>query len=93
MDTLSLEQLVALFNIIGYTAILMTLISLSSLTIGDYLIEKLNLESKYPKLSKLIKLKQNLNKHYLMFYTIMLYIISILCILANIYILILKYLI
>ena len=36
VDTLSLEQLVALFNIIGYGMILMTLISISTLLVGDY---------------------------------------------------------
>lgn len=91
IDHLSLEQLVALFNIIGYSMILLTLISITTLLIGDYLIEKLKLDIKYPKLAKYIRFKQSLNKHYLMFYMIMFYIIVLLFIIVNIYMLLLKY--
>ena len=91
VDQLSLDQLVALFNIIGFGMLLSTLFSISTLLIGDYLIDKLQLDIKYPKISKYIKLKQRLNKHYLMFYMTMLFIISIVFILANVYMLLLKY--
>ena len=91
VDQLSLDQLVALFNIIGFGMLLSTLFSISTLLIGDYLIDKLQLEIKYPKISKYIKLKQRLNKHYLMFYMTMLFIISIVFILANVYMFLLKY--
>ena len=91
VDQLSLDQLVALFNIIGFGMLLSTLFSISTLLIGDYLIDKLQLDIKYPKISKYIKLKQRLNKHYLMFYMTMLFIISIVIILANVYMFLLKY--
>lgn len=91
VDQLSLDQLVALFNIIGFGMLLSTLFSISTLLIGDYLIDKLQLDIKYPKISKYIKLKQRLNKHYLMFYMTMLFIISIVFILANVYMFLLKY--
>jgi len=91
VDQLSLEQLVALFNIIGYGMILGTLISITTLLIGDYLIDKFKIETKYPKLSKYIRIKQTLNKHYLMFYIIMFYIIVIVFIIVNVYMLLIKY--
>lgn len=71
--------------------ILGTLISVSTLLIGDYLIEKLKLDIKYPRLPRYIKFKKSLNKHYLMFYIIIFYIIVIVFIIANVYILLLKY--
>lgn len=91
VDQLSLEQLVALFNIIGFGMVLVTLISITTLLIGDYLIEKFKLDIKYPKLYKFIKLKQSLNKHYLMFYMTVFYVIVISFIIINIYMLLLKY--
>lgn len=91
VDNLSLEQLVALFNIFGYIMILSTITSLSILLIGEYLIEKFNLDTKYPKLSIYIRMKQKLNKHYLMFYIIILYLLVLLLIICNVYMLVLKY--
>jgi hypothetical protein len=91
VDQLSLEQLVALFNIIGFLMIFFTLISITTLLIGDYLIEKFKLNDKYPKIYKYIKFKQTLNKHYMMFYFIIFYIIVIVYILANFYMLLIKY--
>jgi len=88
---LNLEQLVALFNIFGFIMVLITIFNISTVLIGDYLIDKFNLENKFPKLSKYIKIKQNLNKGYLIFYIVLLYILTIIYILCNIYMLILKY--
>jgi hypothetical protein len=84
---LDLPQLVALVNIIGYVTILSTLFSITILLIGDYLIDKLKLEIKYPKLARFIRLKQTLNKGYLIFYLTFLYIISVAFIIGNIYML------
>lgn len=71
--------------------VLVTIFNLSTVLIGDYLIERLKLEDKFPKLSKYIRIKQRLNKGYLTFYNVLLYIITITCILCNIYMLLLKY--
>ena len=83
--------MVALFNICGYFVIFMTIWTISILSIGEYLIGKLNLETKYPKIAKYIKIKQKLYKAYFTFYIIWLYLIVILCIIANFYMLLLKY--
>jgi len=91
LNTLSLEQMVALFNIFGFFMVLVTIFNLSTVLIGDYLIDRLKLEDKFPKLSKYIRIKQRLNKGYLTFYYVLLYIITITCILCNIYMLLLKY--
>lgn len=91
IDQLSLEQLVAIINLFGLFMILSTIIFISMLLFGNYLINKLKLDIRYPKLSKYIKIKESLNKHYLMFYIIMLYIIIIAFIIINLYLLLLKY--
>ena len=91
VDLLNLEQLVALFNIIGYVTILFTLFSITTLLIGDYLIDNFKLEIRFPKLAKLIRIKQILNKHSLFFNIIMFYVIVITFIIMNIYMLLLKY--
>ena len=91
IENLNLEQLVAVFNIIGDFMFLMTLTTICTILIGDILIDKLNLDIKFPKLAKYIKIKKNLNKHYLIFYIILFYILIIVFIICNIYMLILKY--
>jgi hypothetical protein len=91
LDSLSLEQLVALVNILGDFILLMTLMSITSVLFGDYLINKLKLESRYPRISKYIRMKERLNKYYLMFYIVLFYFLLIFCIIGNIYMLVLKY--
>ena len=91
LTSLTLDQLVALFNIFGDIMILTTLTSIVIVLIGDYLINKLNLEVRYPKLAKYIRLKEKLNKHYLIIYIVIFYIIVFLSIIGNIYMLFLKY--
>ena len=54
-------------------------------------IDKLKLDIKYPKFAKYIKIKQSLNKHYLMLYFVLFYFIIIIFIIGNIYMLLLKY--
>ena len=91
LTSLTLDQLVALFNIFVNIMILTTLTSIVIVLIGDYLINKLNLEVRYPKLAKYIRLKEKLNKHYLIIYIVIFYIIVFLSIIGNIYMLFLKY--
>jgi len=85
LNTLTSEQMVIVFNIIGYTSLLITLTSITYILLGDQIINLLKLESKYPKLAKYIKFKQTLNKYYLRFYIIFLYILILLLISVNIF--------
>jgi archaellum component FlaC len=91
IDLLGSDQLVALTNILGYTMILFTLFSISVILIGDYLIDNFKLELRFPKLAKLIRIKQKINKHYLFFNILIFYIITISFIIINIYMILLKY--
>jgi len=91
LTTLSSEQMVIVFNISGYIMLLFTLTSITTLLIGDQLINFFKLETKYPKLAKYIKLKQTLNKHYLRFYIVLFYILLLLLISINIFMFSLEY--
>jgi hypothetical protein len=85
LSTLTSEQMVIVFNIIGYISLLITLSSITYILLGDQIINILKLESKYPKLAKYIKFKQTLNKYYLRFYIILFYILILLLISVNIF--------
>lgn len=85
LSNLSSEQLVIVFNISGYVMLLSTLTTITTLLIGDQLINLLKLEVKYPKLAKYIKFKQTLNKHYLSFYICLSYILLLILIAINIF--------
>lgn len=91
LNNISLDQKVALFNIICDIMILMALTSISILLIGNFIIKNYNLETKYPWLYKYIKIRENLNKYFLRYYIILLYIIVLLCLGGNIYMFVLKY--
>jgi hypothetical protein len=85
LSTLSSEQMVIVFNIIGYCMLLMIFTSITTLLIGDQLINFFKLETKYPKIAKYIKFKQTLNKYYLRFYIVLLYTLLLILIFVNIF--------
>ena len=85
LGTLSSEQMVIVFNLIGYMLLMSTLSSIVSLLIGDQLINSLNLVTKFPKLAKYIKFKQTLNKHSLRYNIVLFYILLILLMSVNIF--------
>ena len=64
-DTLTLDKLVALINILGYYMIFQALISICLILLGDSLIQKFNLETRYPKFSKFIRLRSKLSRAHL----------------------------
>jgi len=64
----SSEQVVIIFNLFGYVILFEIMTTISTLLIGDHLINYLKLETKYPKIAKYIKFKQTINKLYFNFY-------------------------
>jgi hypothetical protein len=65
LDTLTLDQIVILLNIFGYFMIFQALISICLILLGDSLILKFNLETRYPKFSKFIKVRTKISKAHL----------------------------
>lgn len=85
LSTLSSEQMVIVFNLLGYMLLMSTLSTIVSILIGDQIINNLNLEKNYPKLAKYIKYKQTLNKYSLRFNIVFFYFLLILLMSVNIF--------
>lgn len=84
MDTLSLDQTVALFNLFGFWLITSALLSITLNIAGNIIVEKCNLEVKYPKLSKFLRARTKLSRAYLWFHFFILIITIIIYIAYNV---------
>lgn len=84
LSNLSSEQLACLFNSIGFFMIFTAFSSIIIILFGEYLINKLKLETRFPRLAKYIKIRQTLNKYYLFFNILLIYLIIIIFIFINI---------
>ena len=86
-SSLNFEQVVALTHISGGVALLLCLISLITVFYSEKLILYYNLEEKYPKLAKYIKLRRKFQNYYFIWNTFLMIIIIIAIIYINILIL------
>ena len=91
VSSLAPDQLVALVNIFGYFLLLTTLYNMAIIQIGNNLINKWNLEKKYPKLSKYIQYKTKINKYSMRFHFISIFIIALIWLSINIYMFLLRF--
>ncbi len=91
VSSLEPDQLVALANIFGFYLLLTTLYSMGIIYIGNNLIDKWELEKKYPKLSKYIQYKNKVNKYTMRFYFISLFVTVLIWLCLNIYMFSLKF--
>jgi hypothetical protein len=66
LSTLSMEQLCFVINITSSLFILSCVFSIFCAQCGNYLIDKFNLESKFPRLSKFIKLRVKFQHYYIL---------------------------
>ena len=82
LSTMSSEQLACLTNAIGFIVILSVFTSIVIILFGDYLISKLQLETRYPRLAKFIQIRQKVNKYFLVYNIVFTYfmLISYICI-------------
>ncbi len=62
---ITVEQNLALITILGSIFILLSIFSIISIFYGDYLIIKLNIENKFPRLAKFIQLRRKFRQFYL----------------------------
>ena len=85
LDSLSPDKIVCLFNIIIDGLILSSFLSVLSIMLSENIINKIVFLEKYPRLLKLLKLRNNINKKVSKFYLLMHFIIIILGILGNIF--------
>jgi hypothetical protein len=85
LDTLSPDKIVCLFNIIIDGLMLSSFLSVLSIMLSENIINKIGFLEKYPRILKLIKLRNNINKKVSKIYLLMHLIIIIFGILGNIY--------
>jgi hypothetical protein len=85
LTTISSEQKVIILNIIGFMVVFFTLTNISTVLIGDYLINIFKLETNYPKLANFIKIRKKINEPYLVLNIIIFYIFILFAIFLNIY--------
>lgn len=91
LSGLSLDQIVAVFNLLIDFTLGYSLFTLASLFMGEHVIDYFKLANKYPKLASLIRLKITLNKHLKMFNLSFFIIFLLAGIVGNLYMFLLKY--
>ena len=62
---LSFDQQIALFNLFGSVLLLSYLLSTAIILYSNYLIEKYNLEQRYPRIAVLLRYRQKFQKYYI----------------------------
>src|ERR1700726_3222172 len=85
LDTFSSDKIVCLFNLIIDGLMLSSFLSVLSVMLSENIINKIVFLDKYPKILKLLKLRNNINKKVSKIYLLMHFIIIIIGILGNIY--------
>lgn len=84
LATLSSDKIVAIFNIIIDSVLLVNLFSVISLLMGEHLIDFFKLEVRYPNLAKLIRLKNKVSRYYKTMYLLLYLLFLAFGILGNI---------
>lgn len=85
LDSLTPDKIVCLFNIIIDGLILSSFISVLSIMLSENIINKIGFLEKYPRILKLLKLRNNINKKVSKFYLLMHFFIITMGILGNIF--------
>lgn len=85
LDSLSADKIVCLFNILIEGLILSSFISVLSIMLSENIINQIVFLEKYPRILKLLRLRNVINKKVSKFYLLMHFILIISGILGNIY--------
>ena len=88
LNSLLLDQKVALVNVIGYIALLNTSISILLILGGNHIIQLLNLDGKFPWLSKILRARAKVITIYLRIYIIIYFLVLFGYLGLNIYMLV-----
>jgi hypothetical protein len=88
LSTLEVEQIVAIIHLSGLVVIISNFITIFSMIYGDYLINYLNLDSKYPKIHKILLLRRKINKYSLYFNIIMIIFVLLILLILDLYLII-----
>lgn len=88
LANLTSEQLGCLSNLLGFVMILGGMVTITTILIGQQIIAYFNLETRYPKLARYIKLRQTFDKYFLIINIIIVCLIAIIYIALNFYMLV-----
>ena len=77
LDSLTLHQEGALFHIIIFSTILVTIFNILGIFFGNEIIKYFNIENKFPSLSNFFKLRAKLQRYYLMWNITILFVLCI----------------
>lgn|ERR1700730_1485198 len=77
LSTLSVEQIAAIVNILGYIIIISSIISIAAVLYGEFLIRYFKLEERFPKLSGFITIRRKFQRYYLNYNFIVILLISL----------------
>jgi len=83
IQTLDYYQSVAIVNIMGLGLILLSLLQIIFIFYGTVFLDYLNLETRYPKLAKIIQLRRNFQQFYLLLNICIIAIVSIIMLFFN----------
>ena len=84
LSTLNSEELACLFNSLGFLMIFFAFTSIVTVLFGEFIINKLQLETRFPRLAKIIKLRKTISKYSLLFNIVLVYLIILIFIYVNI---------
>nr|BAM29334.1 hypothetical protein [Lentinula edodes] len=85
LESLSPDKIVCIFNILTHGLILSSFFSVLSIMFSENIINQIGFLKKYPRILKLLKLRNNINKKVSKFYLLMHFITIILGLLGNIF--------
>jgi hypothetical protein len=85
LDTVTLDKIVCLFNIIIDGLFLSSFLTVLSILLSDNLIDRIEFLKKYPRIVELLKLRNSINKQIVKFYLLLHLARIILGILGNAY--------
>lgn len=85
LATLSTEQLGCISNLMGLVKIFGGMLSITTILFSQYFIDSFKLEERFPKLAKFLKLRQTIDKYYLIFNFVLIYLILILYVALNVF--------
>ena len=75
LDSLSLLQESVVLNILIFTAILLTIFSIIGIYLSNEIIKYFDLENKYPSLHTFLKIRSKLQRYYLIWNTVILFVL------------------
>lgn len=85
LATLSTEQLGCISNLMGLVKIFGGMLSITTILFSQYFIDSFKLEERFPKQAKFLKLRQTIDKYYLIFNFVLIYLILILYVALNVF--------